>query len=51
MRIKPEHMKMLQVLADTKGSTISKECRTAIEQYLQNVNKVAMPIVAERYLK
>lgn len=51
LRLTKEQTSKLQALCDHKQTTISMECRNAIEQYLQNVNNVALPIALEYFAK
>ena len=51
LRLTKEQTAKLQALCDYKQTTISMECRNAIEQYLQNVHNVALPIALEYFAK
>ena len=44
IRISKEHFLKLTALCDYNKTSMSKEVRKAIEQYLQNVYGVALPI-------
>lgn len=49
LRLTPQQVGKLQALCDHKKTTMSWECRQAIDQYLQNIYDVALPVVMEQF--
>ena len=48
LRLTAQQFSKLQTLCDHKSTTVSVECRKAIDQYLQNIYDVALPVVMEQ---